>query len=78
MIRRNTKKPEVKQDCFFCKEKVEPDFLKHEILERFISERGKIHSRARSGLCAKHQRRLTTEIKRARFLAFLPYVSRVD
>jgi len=31
-----------------------------------------------SGLCAKHQRRLTREIKKARFLALLPYVRRVE
>lgn len=72
--RRRTR--EVKGECFFCKEKKTPDFLEYEILARFTSERGKIIARARSGACAKHQRKLTGEIKRARFLGFLPYIVR--
>ena len=65
-------------ECFFCKEKKEPDFLESEILSRFISERGKINSRTRSGLCSKHQRRVTREVKRARYMALLPFVVRPE
>lgn len=64
--------------CFFCKEKKTPDFLEYEILLRFVSERGKILARARTGLCAKHQRKLTREVKRARFLALLPFTVQPD
>lgn len=77
--KKNTTKPkrrvqEVRGECFFCKEKKEPNFLESEILGRFTSERGKILSRGRSGLCSKHQRKTTTEVKRARYMALLPFV----
>jgi small subunit ribosomal protein S18 len=63
--------------CYFCQEKKEPDYKNPEILSRFMSERGKILSTQRTGLCAKHQRRLARQIKRSRFLALLPFVTRV-
>jgi small subunit ribosomal protein S18 len=47
-------------------------------LRYFITERGKIIPRRLSGCCAKHQRTLTHEIKRARTIALLPYVGTVD
>ncbi len=67
-----------KLECFFCKEKKEPSFLEFEVLSRFTSERGKIFAKSRSGACSKHQRKLTTEIKRARYMAFLPFVVRPE
>ena len=42
---------------------------------RYMSERGKILPRRVTGTCAKHQRELTTAIKRARHLALMPYIS---
>jgi small subunit ribosomal protein S18 len=42
-------------------------------LRRYISDRGKIEPRRKTGTCAKHQRRLTIALKRARVLALLPY-----
>jgi small subunit ribosomal protein S18 len=44
-------------------------------LRRYISDRGKIDPRRKTGTCAKHQRRLTIAIKRARHLALLPYTA---
>jgi small subunit ribosomal protein S18 len=44
-------------------------------LSRFITERGKILPRRISGVCARHQRQISTAIKRARFLAILPYIA---
>jgi len=44
-------------------------------LRRFISDRGKIEPRRKTGVCAKHQRILALAIKRARHLALVPYVS---
>jgi small subunit ribosomal protein S18 len=61
--------------CFFCQLKIEPNFLDTENLKKFISQRGKILPREKTGICAKHQRRLSKEIKYARYLALLPYVS---
>ena len=43
------------------------------MLRRYVSDRGKIEPRRRSGSCARHQRALASAIKRARFLALLPY-----
>ncbi|HLU24651.1 MAG TPA: 30S ribosomal protein S18 [Longimicrobiales bacterium] len=43
-------------------------------LSRFITERGKIVPRRMSGMCARHQRQIGTAIKRARYLAILPYI----
>ncbi len=77
MARVQTKTREVK-NCYFCSEKKNPDFLEYQTLEKYVSERGKILSRARTGVCAKHQRRLTSEIKRARHLAFLPFIVQAD
>lgn len=81
--KRNTKtkrprRQEAKMECFFCKEKKTPDFLEYELLSRYTSERGKILSRVKSGLCARHQRKLTSEVKRARYMAFLPFVVRPE
>lgn len=67
-----------KNDCYCCKEKKEPSFLEFEVLSRFISERGKIMARTRTFLCAKHQRRIKREIKRARYLALFPYMVRPE
>ena len=44
-------------------------------LGRFITERGKILPRRISGMCARHQRQVGTAIKRARYLALLPYIA---
>jgi small subunit ribosomal protein S18 len=64
----------VKYPCSFCKTKTEPTFTDVESIRKFVSERGKIVGRARTGVCAKHQRKLTLAIKYARHLALLPFV----
>lgn len=72
-------KKKIKKDkgCLFCQENLTPDYKEPEILQQFISERGKIIPRSRTGICAKHQRKLTREIKRARYLALLPFVTQI-
>lgn len=50
------------------------DYKDEKLLSRFITERGKILPRRLSGMSARHQRQLSTAIKRARFLALLPYI----
>ena len=66
-----------KRVCEYCKDKKEPNFKEPSSMNRFITERGKIVSRAKTGTCATHQRKLTTSIKRARILALLPFATRV-
>ena len=51
------------------------DYKDVDLLKRFISERGKILPRRITGNCAKHQRALTVEIKKARHIAIMPYVT---
>ncbi len=51
------------------------DYKDVKLLSRFITEQGKIIPRRISGTCAKNQRMLETAIKRARYMALLPYVS---
>ena len=75
-IRNNVRRR--KKVCAFCAEKCESiDFKNVEKLRRFVSERGKILPRRVMGTCAKHQRELTTAIKRARQVALLPYDAEV-
>ena len=60
--------------CRFCTKKLEIDFKNVDLLRKFTTERGKIIPRRILGTCAKHQRKLTRAIKRARVLALLPFV----
>ena len=65
-----------KRVCRFCQDKVEViDYKDIARISRFITERGKIVPSRASGTCAKHQRRLAQAIKRARFVALLPYTA---
>ena len=66
-----------KGQCYFCQNKIKPDFVDFETLKRFISERGKILSQYRTGTCAAHQRQLKKAIKRARFLSLLPFAAKI-
>lgn len=62
--------------CVFCVDKVtDIDYKDVNRLRRFVSDRGKIEPRRRTGTCAKHQRILATAIKRARHLALLPFTA---
>jgi small subunit ribosomal protein S18 len=62
--------------CRFCEEKeLYVDYKDDKRLMRFTTEQGKIIPRRTSGTCARHQRMLTTAIKRARHLALIPYVA---
>lgn len=61
--------------CNFCVDKncTGIDYKEYGKLRRYISERAKILPRRITGTCAEHQRQLTRAIKRARYLALLPY-----
>ena len=65
-----------KRVCAFCIDKVERiDYKDVFKLRKYITERGKILPRRISGNSAKHQRQVTTAIKRARHIALLPYTA---
>ena len=62
--------------CAFCLEKDRAiDYKDIGTLRRFVTDRGKIRSRRKTGTCAKHQRKLAIAIKRARHLALLPFTA---
>jgi len=62
--------------CRFCADKTAVlNYREAKTLRLFISETGKITPRRISGTCAKHQRKLASEIKRARHIALLPYAA---
>ena len=71
--RRNRKSR--KKVCAFCMDKIEHiDYKDVPRQRRYLSDRAKIIPRRVTGTCARHQRQLTVAVKRARHLAFLPYV----
>ena len=71
---RTYKRTPKKKVCQFCADKIdEIDYKDVARLRRFVTEKGKIIPRRMSGLCAKHQRALSTAIKKARVMALLPY-----
>lgn len=70
--------PRIETFCPFCQEEIEPDWKKPEELVRYLSERGRILGKGITGLCAKHQRRVTREIKKARHMALLPFATKVS
>lgn len=60
--------------CKFCADGIEyVDYKDHDLLQNYILEHAKILPRRISGTCARHQRKLSQAIKRARKLALLPY-----
>lgn len=60
--------------CAFCADKVKViDWKQVDLLRRFVGDDGSIRARRKTGTCAKHQRRLAVAVKRARYLALLPF-----
>lgn len=71
MVRRGPPKT-----CRLCADHVEGiDYKEIDRIARYVTERGKIMPSRLTGACAKHQRRLAMSIKRARYMALLPYVA---
>lgn len=65
--------PPRRRVCYFCVERIdEIDYKQADFLRQYLTDRAKIKARRKSGVCAKHQRRLALAIKRARYLALLP------
>ena len=77
--RRRRRFPSRRKVCQFCTEEgVSIDYKNLSLLQRNISDRGKIRPRRQTGTCAKHQRRLAVAIKRARHIALLPFVAELE
>ncbi len=62
------------QQCFFCSQNMkEIDYKETELLKKFVSSQSKIIDPRHTGVCAKHQRKLSEAIKRARFIGLLAF-----
>ena len=61
-----------KKICHMCAGKT-VDYKDINIISKYISENGKILPRRVTGTCAKHQREVATQVKRARFMGFIPF-----
>ena len=65
-----------KKKCRFCSNDLPRiDYKDVETLRDFVTDRGKMLSRRVTGNCAKHQRQISRQIKRARYIALMPYVA---
>ena len=66
-----------KQDCYFKQNGIKyVDYKDIELLKRFLNPHSRILSKKRSGVSAQYQKKLSAAVKRARFMALLPYLSR--
>jgi len=75
MMNRRRQRYNVPTKCRFCRSTVEAmDYKDIASLQKLTTGQGKLFSRKRSGNCARHQRACREAIKRARFMALLPYV----
>lgn len=76
MFRKKKKKPIVLKDlkCPF-KDSSEIDYKDVYKLKKFITTRGRLLSPSRTGVCTKCQRKLAREVKKARYMALLPFCS---
>lgn len=74
MLNRFSKRLQKAKRCPICEDGAIVDYKNVSLLKRFLSERGKILGRARTGVCASHQRQVTRSIKRARYVALLSFV----
>ena len=64
-----------KRSCHMCENGIRQlNYKDEKTVSKFITDRGKILPRRITGACARHQRQVSTAIKRARFLALIPYV----
>ncbi|MEK7541307.1 MAG: 30S ribosomal protein S18 [Patescibacteria group bacterium] len=68
---------QAKKQCVYCTTNRDViDYKNAEALRSFMSVQGKIYARRKSGLCARHQRKLAAAVKRARYLALIPFTTR--
>lgn len=73
--RRRRRDKKVGDRCRFCRDNVDQvDYKDLENLRRLMSGEASIFSKKRSGNCSRHQRQLKQAVKRARYLALLPYL----
>ena len=68
--------PQRRKYCYFCSNNIaEIDYQDINVLQKFTSNYQKILPRSRMGSCARHQRQLQAAVKRARYMALIPYLN---
>ncbi|MEN9524468.1 MAG: ribosomal protein small subunit ribosomal protein [Candidatus Parcubacteria bacterium] len=66
----------MKKQCYFSQHNIKHiDYKDTEVIKKFLNPHGRLLSRKRTGVAAKYQRQLAMAVKRARFMALLPYVA---
>ncbi len=66
-----------KEQCYFSANNIKQiDYKDTETFKKFLNPHARMVAGKRTGVCAKHQRQLAQAVKRARFMALLPFVSR--
>jgi small subunit ribosomal protein S18 len=66
-----------KRFCYFCRANIDNiDYKNASLLEKFISDKGKIRPKRSTGNCVQHQKKIAMAIKRARVIALIPYYKR--
>lgn len=68
----------INEKCPYCESGKPPLYKDYKDLADYLTGRAKIMPKTRTGFCSKHQREFTKAVKRARFLALLPYVETVS
>lgn len=72
---KNKKVKTFRRRCELCEAQMDyVDYKNVSFLERYIAGTGKIKPHSATGTCAKHQRKVANAIKRARFMALMPYM----
>ena len=61
-----------KKVCYMCAGKT-VDYKDVNIISKYVNDNGKILPRRFTGTCAKHQRHVAEQVKRARFMGFIPF-----
>ena len=70
-------KAPIDKNCYFCMNGLkEIDYKEIRVLQKFLSSYAKILPRKKTGICSKHQRKLAMAVKRARFMALIPFTTR--
>lgn len=73
-VKKFVKKPAKRKVCIYCADGLKDvDYKDIAKLRKFMTEKGKILPARQTNLCAKHQRQVASAIKRARYMALLPY-----
>ncbi len=67
----------IKKECPVCKENQAIDYKNVEVLKEYLSRYNRVAPRVYTGICQKHQKELANAVKRARYMALLPYTVNV-